>query len=120
MKTACSRLTCWRVLQRHSTNVNCKRTAASFICRNEVTSASQAPLRCAMQFHAHEAVNALKFRYQSLHAESNKWREIEWKRLLPALMEKRVVLDIVLIEVVRECVKAVAVISPLKEDACSN
>ena len=73
-----------------------------------------------MQFHAHEAVNALKFRYQSLHAESNKWREIEWKRLLPALMEKRVVLDIVLIEVVRECVKAVAVISPLKEDACSN
>lgn len=39
---------------------------------------------------------------------------------MPALMQERVVLDVVLIEVVRECVIAVPVISSLEEDACCN
>ena len=40
--------------------------------------------------------------------------------MLPALMQESVVLDVVLIEVVRKRVKAVAVISPLEEDARCN
>lgn len=79
-----------------------------------------APVHCAMQFHPHEAVDALKFHSEAFHAESNKRREIEGERLLPALVQQSVILDVVLIEVIRERIEAVPVVAALKKNSCGH
>ncbi len=69
-----------------------------------------------MSLHPQEIADALKLHDQALDSKCHKSREVKGKGHLPALVQQRVIFDVVVVEVIGERVKAMPVVSALKQD----
>ena len=76
---------------------------------------SDGALRASVSLDFNEAVDALKLRCQALDAKRYKFRQIEGQRLPPTLMQKRVIFQVMLVEVAGQRVQPVSIVSALKQ-----